>query len=78
MGSGEVGVNGTESERLRQAVERLMEGQREALEVLRRRALDGEAPSEDALVDLEDILQGALDDARSILGMEDEDEGDGA
>jgi hypothetical protein len=64
-------VNGTESERLRRAVERLMDGQREALEVLRR-ALDGEVPAEGALVDLEDILQGALDDARSILGTEDE------
>ena len=57
------------------AVERLMDGQREALEVLRR-SLDGEAPSEDALGDLEDILQGALEDARSILGTE--NEGDGA
>ena len=49
-----------------------MDGQREALEVLRR-ALDTEsALSEDAMVDLEDILQGALEDARAILGMEDE------
>jgi len=53
-----------------------MDGQREALEVTRR-ALDGDTPAEGALVDLEDILQGALDDARAILGMEDEDEGDG-
>jgi hypothetical protein len=37
-------VNGTESERLRRATERLVDGQREALEVLRR-ALDGEAPA---------------------------------
>jgi hypothetical protein len=66
-------VNGTESERLRRAVERLMDGQREALEVLRR-ALDGEVPAEGALVDLEDILQGALDDARAILGVEEGDE----
>jgi len=65
-------VNGTENERLRRAVGRLMDGQREALEVLRR-ALDTEsALSEDAMVDLEDILQGALEDARAILGMEDE------
>jgi hypothetical protein len=66
-------VNGTESERLRRATERLVDGQREALEVLRR-ALDGEAPVEDALVDLEDILEGALEDARSILGMEEGDQ----
>ena len=62
-----------ELERLRRAVERLMEGQREALEVLRR-ALDGGAPAEEALEDLEDILQGALDDARAILGAEEGDE----
>jgi hypothetical protein len=59
--------------RLQRAVERLMEGQREALEVLRR-ALEGEAPAEDALEDLEDILQGALEDARAALGTEDGDE----
>ena len=70
-------MNGTESERLRLAVERLMDGQHEALEVLRR-SLDGEAPSEDALGDLEDILQGALEDARALLEMEEENEGDGA
>ena len=64
-------MNGTESERLRRAVERLMDGQREALEVLRR-ALDGEAPAEGAFEDLEDILQGAQEDARAILGMEEE------
>jgi hypothetical protein len=65
-------VNGTENEGLRRALERLMDGQREALEVLRR-TLDGEAPAEEALVDLEDILQGALEDARSILGMEEDE-----
>ena len=59
---------------LRLAVERLMDGQREALELLRR-ALDGEVPAEGALVDLEDVLQGALDDARSILGTENERDG---
>ena len=51
---------------MRRAVERLVDGQREALEVLRR-ALDGEAPAEEALQELEDVLQGALDDARAIL-----------
>ena len=35
-------------------------------------------PSEDALADLEDILQGALEDARAVLGMEEEDEGNEA
>ena len=70
-------MNETEQQRLRRALGRLVDGQREALEVTRR-ALDGEAPAEDALEDLEDILQGALEDARALLGMEDEDEGDGA
>jgi hypothetical protein len=70
----EGGVSEGELERLRGAVERLIEGQREALEVLRR-ALDGGAPAEGALEDLEDILQGALEDARAVLGTE---EGDGA
>ena len=70
-------MNGTEGERLRRAVERLMDGQREALEVLRG-ALDGAAPAEEALEDLEDILEGALEDARAVLGMGEEDEGDRA
>jgi hypothetical protein len=67
-------VNGTENEGLRRAVGRLMDGHREALEVIRR-ALDEEAPTEDALEDLEDILEGTLEDARAILGMDDKDEG---
>jgi hypothetical protein len=70
-------VNGTENGGLRRALGRLVDGQREALEVTRR-ALDGDTPAEGALVDLEDILQGALEDARAILGMEEEDEGNEA
>ena len=70
-------MNGTERERLGRAIQRLMGGQREALEVTRR-ALDGGAPAEDALGDLEHILEGSLEDARAVLGMEEEDEGDGA
>ena len=68
-------MNETEQQRLRRALGRLVDGQREALEVLRR-ALGGEAPAEEALVDLEDILQGALDDARAVLvlGTEEGDE----
>ena len=62
-------MNGTEREGSMRAAERLMDGHREALEVLRR-ALDGEAPAGEALEDLEDILEGALEDARAILGME--------
>jgi hypothetical protein len=59
--------------RLQRAIERLMAGHREALEVLRQ-ALDEDAPVEDALGDLEDILQGALEDARAVLGTEEGDE----
>jgi hypothetical protein len=66
-------VSETESGGLRRAVERLMDGQREALEVTRR-ALDEGTPAEGALEDLEDILQGALEDARAILGTEEGDE----
>jgi hypothetical protein len=62
-------VNGTEDERLRRAVERLMDGQREALEVLRQ-TLDSQAPAEDALGDLEG--------ASAILGVEEGNGEDGA
>lgn len=70
-------MNGTEKGGLRRALGRLVDGQREALEVVRR-ALDGGVPTEDALEDLEDVLQGSLDDARAMLGMDDDDEGDEA
>ncbi len=62
-------MNETENERLRGAVERLMDGQREALEVLRQ-ALDDDVPTEDTLGDLEDILVGASEDVRTILGID--------
>jgi hypothetical protein len=66
-----------ESERLRRAVDLLMDAQREALNATDR-ALDAEAEGEDerpgtselleaALVDVRDILEGALEDARDIL-----------
>ena len=51
---------------MRRAVGQLMDGQREALEVLPR-ALDEETLSEDALADLEDILQGSLTISRHRL-----------
>lgn len=63
---------------LRAAVERLMEAQREALEVTNR-ALDAESAEErqgtsdrleGALVDVRDILEGALEDTRDTLGGE--------
>ncbi len=62
-------MNETENDRLRRAVERLMDGQREALQVLRQ-TLDDDVPTGDALGDLEDILVGASEDARAILGID--------
>ena len=65
-----------ESGPMRSAVERLMEAQREALEVTNR-ALDAEGEEEHqgtgellegALVDVRDILEGALEDAQDMLG----------
>ena len=64
-------------ERLRRAVDRLMEAQWDAIDATGR-ALDAEAEDPDewpganerleaALVDVRDILQGALEDARGIL-----------
>lgn len=63
-----------ESGPLRSAVERLMEAQREALEVTNQ-ALDAEGEEqqqqsefmEGALVDVRDILEGALEDVQDLL-----------
>ena len=60
--------------RLRAAVERLMEAQREALDATNR-ALEAEGFDEEergdrlegALVDVRDILEGALEDTRDTL-----------
>ena len=55
-----------EEDRLRRAVERLMDGQREALGIVRAALEAGdEARKDDALADLQDVLQGALEDARA-------------
>jgi hypothetical protein len=61
-------------ERLRAAVERLMEAQRVALDATNR-ALDAEGLDEEersnrlegALVDVRDILEGALEDTQDML-----------
>jgi hypothetical protein len=47
-------------------VERLMNGQQEALEAIRAVLEGSEELTEETLVDLLDILQGATDDARSM------------
>jgi hypothetical protein len=58
-----------ENERLERAVKRLLDGQLEALEVVRS-ALDGVGATtkDDVLVDLLDILEGAYQDARPLGG----------
>jgi hypothetical protein len=63
-------VNEGERDRLRRAVERLMIGQREALEVIDREVEDQESSAEETLAEVQDILSGAHDDARTILGGE--------
>jgi hypothetical protein len=61
-------MNETENDRLKRAVERLMDGQREALDVVRL-ALEG-GGAKGALEDLEDILEGSSEDANTILGVD--------
>jgi hypothetical protein len=63
-------MNAADDARLRRAVGRLMDGQREALEIVRAALEAGdEARMDEALADLEDVLQGTLDDARAALGV---------
>jgi hypothetical protein len=51
----------TEEARLRRALERLMDGQREALGIVRAVLEAGnEARTDDAWADLQDVLEGAL------------------
>jgi phage gp37-like protein len=68
-------VSEGENPRLMQAVRRLMEGQQEALAIVRGvlEARD-DARTDDALADLQDVLEGTLEDARADLGMEEGDE----
>jgi hypothetical protein len=63
-----------ELDRLRRAVERLMAGQREALGVIDQEVEDRESSAQETLAEVQDILSGASDDARTILGGE---EGEG-
>jgi hypothetical protein len=61
-------MNKGELERLRRAVERLMAGQREALGVIDQEVEDQESSAQETLAEVQDILSGAYEDARSILG----------
>lgn len=64
-----------EQARLRQAVRRLMEGQREAFDIVRGALEAGEdARTDDVLADLQDVLEGTLEDVRADLGIEEGDE----
>jgi hypothetical protein len=56
-----------ELDRLRRAIERLMAGHREALGVIDREVEDLESSAEETLAEVQDILSGALEDARTIL-----------
>ncbi len=55
-----------EVERLRRAVDLLMNAQEEALEAARSSLDEGEG-TDDVLVDIEDILSGASEDVQQIL-----------
>ncbi len=58
-----------ELKRLRQALERLMDGQQEALDAIEETLKKSEGFEQEAtLVDLQDILEGAYEDAQNILG----------
>ena len=60
MSEGELG-------RLRRALERLMNGQREALGVIDQEVEDQESSAQETLAEVHDILEGAYEDARTIL-----------
>jgi hypothetical protein len=63
-------VNEGERDWLRRVVERLMIGQREALGVIDREVEDQESSAQETLAEVQDILSGAYEDARTILGGE--------
>ena len=59
-----------ELDRLRRVVERLMAGHREVLGVIDQEVEDQESSAQETLAEVQDILSGALEDARTILGGE--------
>ena len=56
-----------ELDRLQRAVERLMAGQREALGVIEQQVEEQETFAQETLAEVQDILSGAYEDARTIL-----------
>jgi hypothetical protein len=57
-----------ELDRLCPALERLMAGQREALGVIDQEVEGRESSAQETLAEVQDILSGAYEDARTILG----------
>ena len=53
--------------RLQRAVERLTAGHREALGLIDQEVDDRESSAQETLAEVQDIMSGALEDARSIL-----------
>jgi hypothetical protein len=60
-------MGGGELYRLQRALERLMAGHREALGLMDQEVDDREFSAQETLAGVQDILSGALEDARSIL-----------
>src|SRR5215208_2038559 len=56
-----------ELDRLRRAMERLMNGQREALGVIDQEVEDQKSSAQETLAEVQDILSGAYEDAQTIL-----------
>ncbi len=56
-------------DRLQRAVERLMAGQREALGVIEQQVEEQETFAQETLAEVQDILSGAYEDARTVLGI---------
>jgi HPt (histidine-containing phosphotransfer) domain-containing protein len=63
-------VSEGELDRLQRAVERLMAGQREALGVIEQQIEEQETFAQETLAEVQDILSGAYEDARTILGID--------
>jgi hypothetical protein len=59
-----------ELDRLRRALERLMNGQREALGLIDQDVEDQEPVAQETLAEVQDILTDAYEDAQTILGGE--------
>jgi hypothetical protein len=64
------GMSEGELDRLRRAVERLMAGQQEALGVIDREVEEQETFAQETLAEVQDVLSGAYEDARTILGID--------